>query len=68
MRKNKVKPYVSGSGSKSSYDVNYGVSVSKGNLSVDVSQSRGSGYSPETTVNVGLSVPITKRMKKKIKL
>lgn len=69
MRKNKtrVNPYASGTADKSGYDVNYGVSITKGPVSVNVSQSRGTGYTPETDVNLSLSIPITRRVKDKRK-
>lgn len=67
MRKNKVKakPFMSGVIQKSGYALNYGASVSKGPVSVNVSQGRGTGYSPESEINVSMSIPITKRVKKK---
>jgi len=69
MRKNKPKlnPYISGTAGKSGFDVNYGVSVSKGPVTLDVSQSAGTGYSPETDINLSVSIPITKRVKDKRK-
>jgi len=65
MRKNKtkVKPYISGYADKSNYDFSYGASVSKGPLSLSINQSRGVGYTPETDVNLSLSIPITQRAK-----
>lgn len=69
MRKNKAKinPYLSGTVGKSGFDVNYGVSISKGPVTLDVSQSAGTGYLPETDVNLSVSIPITKRLKDKRK-
>lgn len=69
MRKNKtkVKPYISGYADKSNYDFSYGTSVSKGPLSLSINQSRGVGYTPETDVNLSLSIPITQRAKGKRK-
>jgi outer membrane usher protein FimD/PapC len=67
MRKNKikVKPFASGIIQKPGYDLSYGTSVSKGPLSVNVSQSKGTGYRPETEVSVSMSIPITRRIKQK---
>ncbi len=69
MRKNKVKvkPFASGIVQKSGYDLNYGTSVSKGPVSLNVSQSTGTGSSPDTEVSVSMSIPITKRVKNKRK-
>lgn len=70
MRKNKTKvnPYVSGTASKSGYDANYGVFIKKGPVSVDISQSRGTGYGPETDINLSLNIPITSKKNKRKKL
>ena len=67
MRKNKMKinPYVSGTAGKSGFDVNYGVSVNKGPVTLDISQSRGTGYMPETDISMTVNIPITKRVKHK---
>jgi hypothetical protein len=66
-RKIKVNPYLSGTAGKSGFDVNYGVSISKGPVTLDVSQSAGTGYKPETDINLSVSIPITKRVKDKRK-
>jgi hypothetical protein len=63
----KVNPYLSGTAGKSGFDVNYGVSISKGPVTLDVSQSTGTGYKPETDINLSVSIPITKRVKDKRK-
>jgi hypothetical protein len=65
MRKNKskvkVNPYASGVAGANGYDVNYGVTVSKGPVSLDINQNRGTGYTPETSVNMNINIPITKK-------
>lgn len=71
MRKNKLKvtPYLSALASPSTgYDVSYGATAKKGPLSVSVSSSKGTGYSSETNVDLNLSIPITKKVKGKLKL
>lgn len=69
MRNNKIKinPYLSGTIEKSKLDVNYGVSVNKGPVTLDVNQSAGNGYMPETNINLSVSIPITKKLKNKRK-
>jgi hypothetical protein len=66
-KKIKVTPYLSGSGSKYTYDLNYGVSMSRGPVSLDISTSTGSSYRPETDITLGINIPITKRVKDKRK-
>ena len=65
VRKNKskvkVNPYVSGIAGANGYDVNYGVTVSKGPVSLDINQNRGTGYTPETNINMNVNIPITKK-------
>jgi hypothetical protein len=69
MRKNKLKvnPYLSGSAQKSGVDAYYGVNVSKGPVSLDIGQSAGTGYKPETDISFSVNIPITKRVKNKRK-
>lgn len=58
-----IKPYVSGSADKNRFDVNYGVTLSKGPVNFNIDQSAGTGYKPETTFTLGVNIPITKRIK-----
>jgi hypothetical protein len=69
MRKNKLKfnPYLSGSAQKSGVDAYYGVNISKGPISLDIGQSAGTGYKPETDITFSANIPITKRVKSKRK-
>lgn len=69
MRKNKLKvnPYLSGSAQRSGVDAYYGVNVSKGPVSLNIGQSAGTGYKPETDITFSASIPITKRVKSKRK-
>lgn len=69
MRKNKLKvnPYLSGSAQRSGVDAYYGVNVSKGPVSLNIGQSAGTGYKPETDITFSANIPITKRVKSKRK-
>jgi hypothetical protein len=65
----KVKPYGSLVASPTSgYDASVGATISKGPLSVSVTESKGSDYEAEMNVDVNMSFPITKRVKSKYKL
>ncbi len=65
----KVKPYGNIVASPTSgYDASVGATVSKGPLSVSVTESKGSDYPAEMNVDVNMSFPITKRVKSKYKL
>jgi hypothetical protein len=63
----KINPYLSGTGSKNRYDITGGVTMSRGPVSLDISTSAGSDYTPETDITLGINIPITKRVKNKRK-
>lgn len=64
----KVKPYGNLVASPTSgYDASVGATISKGPLSVSITESKGSDYKAETNIDVNMSFPITRKIKEKSK-
>jgi hypothetical protein len=62
-KKIKINPYLSGHAEKNMFDTNYGLHIERGPLNLDVNQSVGTGYRPETEFTLGINIPITRRVK-----